>query len=697
MAKINILDSSVYNRIAAGEVVDRPYSVVKEFVENSLDAGAKNITITIERGGKDLICVTDDGSGIEKSELRSAFLPHATSKIAKAEDLDDIRTLGFRGEALASIASVSNLRIRSRAAGADEAFELTCSGGKLGEIKPCALGNGSEISAENLFFNTPVRAKFLKTDKGEESEISNFVSRFVLGNPSVAFLYVADGKTVLQSYGGGLEEAVAAVYGGAAVNECYKIDAYKHGIRIRGYLGKPSYTKANRTYQSVFVNGRYVVNNTISSAIMNAYGSYLMKRQYPFYILFVDVPPEVVDVNVHPNKSDVRFENNQIIYGSVYSVVSAVLDGNASALEFIVGDKGSERSDLLADKLLQTNKPWQRSSDEQILTGKTGETGHGGARPQGGAGSLPQTRDKQEISRSESDFYSDLIKNNQNQSTMSGINAKKDGDFSKAYDSERGKIVFRDSGSVAATIAQMREEKPFSERLEEARKADRSEEDGKKDAGDVFSENKRYLESLEKKAQQQKIIFENAKYQGTLFNTYLIYEEGDNAYIIDQHAAHERLIFDRLREEMEGRRVVRQPMLMPYVLNLNREEFEFLCENAKTIGEIGFDLEEFGANCFKVSAVPLDLQDMDVGGFFCEVLKDVGTYRGIRLSEILRDKLAMTACKHAVKGGMSLTDTEKEKLFEMLHGDLGLKCPHGRPVAVKLSKTEIEKMFKRIV
>ena len=308
MAKINILDSSIYNRIAAGEVVDRPYSVVKEFVENSLDAGAKNIEIRIERGGKDSVCVSDDGSGIERSELHAAFLPHATSKIARVEDLDLIRTLGFRGEALASIASVSHVRIRSRYKDAEEAYEISCAGGKIGDVIPCARDAGTEICAENLFYNTPVRAKFLKSDKGEEAEITNFVSRFILGNPSVAFRYYVDGKLILQSFGGGQEEALAAVYGGGIVAECYHIDAIKHGIHISGYVGKPSYTKANRTYQSVFVNGRYVLNNTISSAISNAFASYLMKRQYPFYVLFIDVPPEVVDVNVHPNKSDVRLK-----------------------------------------------------------------------------------------------------------------------------------------------------------------------------------------------------------------------------------------------------------------------------------------------------------------------------------------------------------------------------------------------------
>lgn len=670
MAKINILDSSVYNRIAAGEVVDRPYSVVKEFVENSLDAGAKNITITIERGGKDLIQVTDDGAGIEKSELRSAFLPHATSKISKAEDLDDIRTLGFRGEALASIASVSNARIRSRAAGASEAYEITCSGGKMGEVIPCALGAGTEITAENLFFNTPVRARFLRSDKGEEGEISNFVSRFVLGNPNVSFRYIADGKLVLQSYGGGLEEAVASVYGSSVISQCYKLDAVRHGIRIHGYLGKPSFTKANRTYQNTFVNGRYVVNNTVSSAVSNAYGSYLMKRQYPFYVLFIDVPPEVVDVNVHPNKADVRFENNQVIYGSIYSVVSAVLDGNASALDYVAGEKSA--APMQGESKTLSENAEKKGAETEYHAGKSGVS-HGKA---GAAASS-------ESAATERAFTEELLENYKKESTLSDTDQDKKYDFRKEYEvllhmpkrseyTGGPQIVFHDSGAPAA----QRAETP---------------------AADVFAENKQYLQALEQKAKQQKFIFENAQFRGVLFNTYLLYEEGDNVYLIDQHAAHERLIFDRLKEEMETRKVARQPMLIPYVLNLNREEFAFLSEQKSILEEMGFEMEEFGTNCYKVSAVPMDLQGIDLESFFGEILKEVGTLRAIKLSDLLRDKLAMAACKHAVKGGMSLTESEKQKLFEMLHGDLGLKCPHGRPVAVRLTKTEIEKMFKRIV
>lgn len=638
MAKINILESNVYNRIAAGEVVDRPYSVVKEFVENSIDAGAKNITVSIERGGKDLICVSDDGAGIGKEDLRSAFLPHATSKIARAEDLDFIRTLGFRGEALASIASVANVRLRSRAAGADEAYELVCSGGKMGEITPCALGAGTEICAENLFFNTPVRAKFLKSDKGEEGDISNFVSRLVLGNPTVAFRYYIDGKLALQSFGGGEDEALAAVYGGNTVQECYKLDAEKHGIRIRGFLGKPSFTKANRTYQSVFVNGRYVVNNTIGSAISNAYASYLMKRQYPFYVLYIDIPPEAVDVNVHPNKSDVRFENNQVVYGCIYSVISSVLDGNASALEFVVGANDAPAGPEAAPRtasLENTAVPKREETAEEAPAAMT----------EGGSGHM-----KEEPRRQDAFFVPP-----------------------RASEMKGGAVFeFHDSAS-AADVEKERERQA------------------------VFEENKRYLEALENKARQQKLIFENAVYRGCLFNTYLIYEEGDNAYIIDQHAAHERLIFDRLCAEAEKRKVVQQPLLVPYVLNVNREEFAFLAENAENIRRIGFEMEEFGQSSFKISAVPLDLQDIDLRSFFEELLSEVGSLRGIRLTEVLRDRIAMTACKHAVKGGMLLTDSEKEKLFEMLHGDMGLKCPHGRPIAVKMTKYEIEKMFKRIV
>ena len=670
MAKINILDSTVYNRIAAGEVVERPASAVKELVENSIDAGAKSVEVHIERGGKDLIRVCDDGEGIERDELASAFLPHATSKIGRAEDLEAIATLGFRGEALASIAAVANVCIRSKFRGAKEAWSLACSGGQMGEVAPCALGEGTEIAVENLFFNTPARLKFLKSDKGEESEVTGLMARFVLGNPHIAFRYSADGRTALQSFGGGPDEAVAAVYGAGVLSRCYKIEAQKHGIRLHGYIGKPDFSKPNRTYQSVFVNGRAVVNQTISSALSNAYASYLMKRQYPFYVLFVDLPREAVDVNVHPNKADVRFEDNRVVYGAIYSVVSAVLDGNASALEFMA-DAPAGMAETSAGTFA-AEAPAAQAGDVPAH-----ENGAESVKSAGGA--VPVWNDVDAEKEAETSSKNRNIGNLQ--STTPDINSSFYGDRTPWS----SRLEFFDSAAAPA--------------MDEREEGNGAKESGAESApaDDVFAENKRYLEMLDRKAAQQKIVLESAQYRGTLFNTYLLYEAGDAVYLIDQHAAHERLIFDKLRAEMENRAVMQQPMLVPYVLHVNSAEREFVAENLETLRAIGFDVEPFGPDDFKVSAVPLDLQDIDLAAFFAEVLREVGALHAVRLSELLRDRIAMAACKHAVKGGMALTAEEKEKLFAMLDGDMGLKCPHGRPVAVRMSRQEIEKMFKRIV
>ena len=333
--KINLLTADVYNRIAAGEVVDRPYSVVKELVENAIDAGATEITVEVLQGGKKLVRITDNGCGIEKEDLKSAFLPHATSKLKHADDLEHIATLGFRGEAVASIAAVSDMKIVSKTA-EGEAYSLSCNCGVMGEPARDGGANGTCVTVENLFRNTPARLKFLKSDGQEEADIANMVTRFILSRPEISFTYFTEGRVKYRSFGDGLRSALAVVYGAKTLADCYEISADKHGIRLSGFIGNQNFSKPNRNYQSLFVNGRYVVNQTVSTAVAGAYGEYLMKRQYPFYVLFLEVPPEIVDVNVHPNKADVRFADNRVIYGSVYSVLSAVLDGNSRALEYLV-------------------------------------------------------------------------------------------------------------------------------------------------------------------------------------------------------------------------------------------------------------------------------------------------------------------------------------------------------------------------
>ena len=704
MAKINILPAKVYNRIAAGEVVDRPYSVVKELVENSIDAGATEIEIYIEQGGKQLIRVVDNGCGIEREDLHSAFLPHATSKISQAEDLESILTLGFRGEAVASIAAVSKMTITSKTENG-KCYRLSSDGGELGQITEVGGYKGTDVCVEMLFFNAPVRLKFLKTDKGEETDVTTFVSRFILSRPEIAFTYYVNGKKVLQSFGGGEDEALAGIYGASILSNCYKIAAEKHGIRIRGYIGNQNFSKPNKSYQHVYLNGRYVLNTTISSAVSNAYSSYLMKRQYPFYVLYIDVPTEIVDVNVHPNKADVRFANNQIIYGCIYSVIAAVLDGQSKGLEYIVQPPVNEtfvEEERIVNQGTEEKSEPAFVSQERIFEKET--------KPQKDEGThlgftmLSYEEAQRELEQSEPAFV-----------------AKKQGmelPFAEVEKPDKGFIPASQIGPYIPKEQPIETErkKPKKKPEDAAEKLhkhfpdlyfkrtvlaadDPAYETAEKEGNveDYFAANKRLLEEMEQKNKQDKIDISTCVYAGKLFNTYLLYERKDEVLIIDQHAAHERLIFNRLKEKMKNRTVAKQPMLLPYILKLNAFESEFIRERMQDILEMGFDIEDNKDNTFSISSVPLDLQYIDLGSFFNDILGDVGGYRAIKLEDILKDKLASAACKAAVKGGMDLTREEIDALFALMDGDMGLKCPHGRPVVVRMTRTELEKKFKRIV
>lgn len=678
---INILPPEVYNRIAAGEVVDRPYSVVKELVENAIDAGATEITVEAEGGGKKLIRVTDNGSGIRKEDLKAAFLPHATSKLKTADDLAAIFTLGFRGEAVASVASVSKTTILSRAKG-EEAYSLTVEGGVFGEIAPAGGAEGTVVTVENLFYNTPARLKFLKSDASEEGDITAIMARFLLSRPEISFTYLVNGKVRYRSFGDGLESALAVVYGAGTLQNCISIRAEKHGMRLFGYIGNRAYNKPNRSYQSLFLNGRYIVNQTVALAVTNAYGSYLMKRQYPFYVLFLEVPPEVVDVNVHPNKADVRFADNRIVYGTVYSVISAVLDGSSAALEYIspaisstVGKNKGAVSPL-------PEAP-ERASAVQPAPSKpvSPEASAFQAVPKPAAAPSPAPAFK--APPAQSVLPAEASQTAKPAPRMSVEEAKKELAFEipKLHGRER--------------VRALEEEKPntFEVRspLVSSRPAPQEEQE------DAFEENKKYLLERDERAKQQKIDPATLIFRGVLFETYLIFERGDEAYFIDQHAAHERLIYEKLKNKCEARTPLSQPMLMPYILTVNAQEFSFLTSQFEALRALGFDIDEFGGTSVKVSAVPLDLFGMDIEAFFREVLSSMESLRAIRLSDIARDKLATMACKAAVKGGERLTEEEVKRLLSDMDGDMGLKCPHGRPAVVKMKKSDFEKLFKRIV
>lgn len=621
MRKINILTKSVYNKIAAGEVVDRPYSVVKELVENSLDAGSTQIEIYIENGGKQLIKVIDNGSGIERDDMRAAFFPHATSKIATAEDIESISTLGFRGEALASISAVSVVELTSVTEG-NSAHKVKCVDGTVGAVEPAAWDKGTEIIVRDLFYNVPARAKFLNSDKKEESDITNLVTRFILGNSKVSFRYFVDGKLELQSDGGGFDEALAQVYGAKTISKCYKINVEENGVKIYGFIGNQNFFKPNKTYQTTFLNGRYIVNNTISTAINRCYAAYMMKRQYPFYVLHIDVPAEFVDVNVHPNKMDVRLLNAHSVFSLIYSALTAILDGTAGAKDFVAES---------------VRLPEITSTKEQTVMD--------GIQP-------PQNFSFTPRPQQDNPFV-------------------QHGEPKKYYDPLERELITDFEPTVKKHLIYVSSDVVNNARVEEARER--------------------------RKFEQQMIDYESFKYKGNLFNTYLMYEVCDTVYIIDQHAAHERLIYDRLREKMSERKIDRQILLEPYLFSVNAQESEFMENNIRLIRSLGFDLKPFGAYSYRVDEVPVDLQHINVEEFFNELLSDLKGLSDIKLEDMLKDKIAMTACKHAVKGGMDLSDDEINQLFKMLKGNMGLKCPHGRPVCISIDKKDLEKMFKRIV
>lgn len=651
MGKINFLSDMLCNRIAAGEVIDRPYSAVKELVENSIDAGATEIEICIERGGKDLIRITDNGCGIEKDDMRAAFMAHATSKISELEDIEHIKTLGFRGEALATIASISCVELISAVEGA-KGNKVECDGDFVGKVFPAPSPKGTSISVRKFFFNTPVRYKFMKSDKKEETDITNYIIRYILGYPDISFKYYVDGKLTLQSYGGGLEEAVTQVYGASVLPNCFKIKAERNDLKISGFISNQNYFKSNKTYQHVYLNGRHIENFAISGAINNAYSAYAMKRQYPFYVLFITVPEEMVDVNVHPNKADVRFTDNSLIYGSVYKIITTVLDGTVRAADFVVGDRSDQinntagavspkSSTVCAAEFVSSEKVYDKNFE--------------------GVVGIEQF-EKKNVKTAQKP---DLNKFELYEKPSETANAESDLPLYKYFSPREG------DKAENSFILRSDSDDPILKSIEEDKKR--------------------------QKYEQNKIIYNQYKYRGTLFETYLIYEISDEAYIIDQHAAHERLIYDGLIAKLEKRELLKQEMLVPFTFNVNPEERQFIDENINIICQMGFEIEPLALNAFRVNSMPADLPDLNLKNFFWELLSEIGELKKISLSNVLKDKIAQSACKHAVKGGDVLTENERDKLFEMLDGNMGLKCPHGRPVCVKLTKNEIEKMFKRKV
>ncbi|MDE5756631.1 MAG: DNA mismatch repair endonuclease MutL [Clostridia bacterium] len=657
MAKINVLDSSVFNLISAGEVVERPASVVKELVENSIDAGATSISVDIIDGGISSIVIVDNGCGIDKENMRLAFLPHATSKLAKAEDLDNIATLGFRGEALASVSAVAQVTMTSKTQDDEVGNFITLSAGKIVEEGKRAIAQSTSISVENLFFNTPVRKKFLKKPKQEEANVTAIMIQLALANPDIKFRYTADNKTVFQT-NGGLEEAVYAVYNNELANGLLPFDVTYDNYRIYGYTGNASIAKHNRNYQTIIINGRVISNQTISTAVSQAYGNRLMTRTFPVFVINIIMPFDDVDVNVHPTKTDVRFADSHKVFSCVYKAILATLAAQEQNLIL-----GSSKSDKNQTEVQVTQSVLEDKTDTYSTKPKENTTA---------VSSNFEIQDKSldalfsDNKKVEEDRYKALVEKQ-----------KKVVEELK-YNKDLPKMQSKVSDSMGISPVIMADKKANTTSKSVEKKIE-------------VATKSSLLEMIDEQLESEyKVI-------GQIFNTYLIIESDGYVHFIDQHACHERLIYDKLLQEVNSNSVGVQYMLVPYVLDCNNAQYEYICAIQDNLKDLGFDIEEFGGLSFKVNSVPHLLNDINLAVFFDELFAEKQSAVGLKNADLIRDKLAQKACKSAIKAGAQLDNNQIKTLLGSMKNGVPLQCPHGRPAVLSYTRRDFDKLFKRII
>ncbi len=683
MPRINVLEPRVYNRISAGEVVERPSSVVKELVENALDAKSSNITIEIEEGGTKLIRISDNGCGIDFDDLPKAFMPHATSKIAKAEDLDSIATLGFRGEALASIASVAQVELVSRAEGNDIGGKICINGGVVESCDVCGARNGTMIAVKNLFYNTPARLKFLKSNRQEGSAITSIVERLMLANPNVSIKYIVDGRTVFGGSGLGLKNKIFEIYGRETTENLIPIETLSGAYKLSGYIAKPTFCKANKTYQTLIVNGRYVSNSLVSVAVSNAYENFLMKGKFPLFVLNLTLPCDEIDVNVHPSKMEIKFRESKKIYDLIYSSVLQTLGQSNSPLFFSDGTNDNVSN----DDLFAIKKQSKLDDDIQPTTTKLAEVKGGFS-----FGDMQKLTEELSIMNVQAPNYVDKSIKVLASADYEHYNTEQNetDNFTKSKNLPNEQWNTNNKDDVI-------KEKSFAKKVNITQGENFAV--GQEQFGDnsLCANNSDELWNTKNKSTQMEIDTGlNYKLVGRLFNTYVLIEVGDNFIMIDQHAGHERVLFDKFTAMYEEKKMISQPLMIPYVFETNEEESVLVEDNLDVFSSLGFDVENFGNKTYKISSIPALLDGINLGEFIQESLANLTKVSPT--NEQIKNHFATCACKAAVKGGQNLSDGEIEILLNQIAKEgRVLQCPHGRPVYVKFSKYEIEKMFKRVV
>ena len=658
MGQIVILDENTSNQIAAGEVVENPASVVKELIENSIDAESSNITVEIQKGGISLIKVIDNGCGMEEDDVLIAFERHATSKIRSSNDLDGILTLGFRGEALASIASVSVVELTTRTKDKSFGSYVRVKGGVVEEVSQAGCPVGTTFTVKDLFFNTPARFKFLKRDSTEAGYISDIVNRIALGNPHISFKLVNNKKTVVHTPGNNdLLSTIFSIYGKDTAKECIKVSYKDDMFKIDGFAGKPSISRATRSWQSIYINGRYIKNKTISAAIDEAYKTSLMKNKFAFVVLNIEINPVLVDVNVHPTKMEVRFTNEQDVFRAVYYAINNALLSESLVKNIEVENKNNifkYETDSKKDEYVQQGiRDIKNKPIEYIETKKA------------------QINEKSK--KKESDIhYADNL--NTAESNTEELNtAELNTIESNTAESNTVELNTVELNTIESNTVELNTLNSIT--------------------GDKKEESK-----TEKKEVIADDIFINSKIIGQIFSTYIILQSGENLVLIDQHAAHERIVFESLKKKYHKEENLAQYLLEPVVIELTSQEIGFINDKNEMLNKLGFIIENFGDNSIILRSVPANSESGKVKEAFLDVLDFLMSENKKDNVYIAEEILYKMACKGAVKANEKLESIEIKNILKKLSQIKNpYTCPHGRPTIIKITKYELEKMFKRIV
>lgn len=707
MNKIKLLDNSTINKIAAGEVVERPGSVIKELVENAIDAGAGSITVEIRDGGTTFMRITDDGCGIPQDQVKTAFLRHATSKIRTAEDLESVFSLGFRGEALASIAAVSKVEMVTKTRDSEVGTRIRINGGILEYIRPDAAADGTSITIEDIFYNVPARRKFLKKPSAEAGNISDVVMKFVLGHPEISFKYINNGTVIIHTSGNNdLKTAVYHVYGKDTAFKMLNISSEGQEMKINGLIGRPELSKANRSSENLFINGRFIRNSVVSAAAEEAYKTRMMIGKFPVYVLSMDIDPTMVDVNVHPAKLEVRFRDDDAVYRFVYdSIVNTfknkvLIKGadwesrpSSAVREFINAPETIIKPVQQEINIVSDNES-EKSLAEEIKEIKENKK----------SGSIREEAAKMGFSHSVSENDRKTA-----EMLLMGM-GHKDEDVSVLREppveykvskphsnpSPNPEILPEHMKMVENIKKEMAGFTDWSELKKTAEIQEKQEtyETQEKVESSVETEN---VETSEPETfSDEKPFFDNYRIIGQIFNTYWIIEQRGSIFIIDQHAAHERVLFEKFSNDFKNGNIVSQDLVSEERLLLSDTEKDILEANIDKIRNFGFGIKENNGDYF-VYSVPYIFDKPASTSFLMDIIDTIKTENINSIYDTKLLNLATMACKAAVKGGDRLTNEEAQKLIvKMLSLKNPFSCPHGRPTIIEMTEYELEKKFKRI-